>query len=96
MLVINGGFFLAEIIVGYYAGSLALVREKKREGERKTISNGGRSNNNYYVFQVADSFHMLNDMLSLGVALWAIKVYIQREKYKYNWNLYTYSTVFYP
>lgn len=25
MLGINGGFFLAEIVVGYYAGSLALV-----------------------------------------------------------------------
>ncbi|WVQ75621.1 hypothetical protein IAR50_005250 [Cryptococcus sp. DSM 104548] len=47
LLVIDSLFFLAEIILGYYVGSLALV---------------------------ADAFHMLNDVLSLVVALYAIKL----------------------
>ncbi|ORZ01503.1 cation efflux family-domain-containing protein [Syncephalastrum racemosum] len=62
MLCINGAFFLAEIVIGYYVSSLALV---------------------------ADSFHMLNDMLSLGVALWAIKVAMNSrrdDKYSYGWQ----------
>ncbi|KAI9322634.1 cation efflux protein [Dichotomocladium elegans] len=62
MLCINFAFFIAEITVGYYASSLALV---------------------------ADSFHMLNDVLSLVVALWAIRVASQSEynpKYSYGWQ----------
>ncbi|ODN77494.1 hypothetical protein L202_04667 [Cryptococcus amylolentus CBS 6039] len=47
LLVIDSLFFLAEIILGYYVGSLSLV---------------------------ADAFHMLNDVLSLVVALYAIKL----------------------
>ncbi|EJD03835.1 cation efflux protein [Fomitiporia mediterranea MF3/22] len=47
LLFVDVMFFLAELIVGYIVGSLALV---------------------------ADSFHMLNDILSLVVALYAIKL----------------------
>ncbi|KAI9343376.1 cation efflux protein [Pilaira anomala] len=62
MLVITGGFFFVEIVVGYYVNSLALI---------------------------ADSFHMLNDVLSMCVALWAIKVAKKTEydpKYSYGWQ----------
>ncbi|KAI8384811.1 cation efflux family-domain-containing protein [Radiomyces spectabilis] len=62
MLCINGGFFIAEIVIGYYVKSLALV---------------------------ADSFHMLNDMLAFSVALWAINVasHTRRDpKYSYGWQ----------
>ncbi|KAG2216570.1 hypothetical protein INT45_001385 [Circinella minor] len=63
MFGFTGAFFLAEITVGYYVSSLALV---------------------------ADSFHMLNDMLSLGVALWAIKAAkrsnTDNPKYSYGWQ----------
>ncbi|KAI8576709.1 hypothetical protein K450DRAFT_178871 [Umbelopsis ramanniana AG] len=62
LLVINTLFFLAEIIIGYRVGSLALV---------------------------ADSFHMLNDMISLVIALWAVKVAARTEfesKYSYGWQ----------
>ncbi|KAI8137028.1 cation efflux protein [Fennellomyces sp. T-0311] len=62
MLCINGAFFLAEIAIGYYVSSLALV---------------------------ADSFHMLSDMLSLAVALWAIKAALRSDtnpKYSYGWQ----------
>lgn len=41
-------FFFLELIVGYYAGSIALV---------------------------ADAFHMFSDVLSLVVAVYAIKVF---------------------
>ncbi|KAI9264148.1 cation efflux protein [Phascolomyces articulosus] len=47
----------------------------------------------YYVSSlalVADSFHMLNDMLSFGVALWAIKAAVRdntdNPKYSYGWQ----------
>ncbi|OAC99828.1 hypothetical protein MUCCIDRAFT_147678 [Mucor lusitanicus CBS 277.49] len=62
MLVITGGFFLVEIVVGYYVSSLALI---------------------------ADSFHMLNDLISMCVALWAIKVAKKTQydpKYSYGWQ----------
>ncbi|CDH59726.1 potential vacuolar cation transporter fragment [Lichtheimia corymbifera JMRC:FSU:9682] len=62
MLSINATFFVAEIAVGYYASSLALV---------------------------ADSFHMLSDMLSLAVALWAMRAVSKTEvdpKYSYGWQ----------
>ncbi|KAI7861985.1 cation efflux family-domain-containing protein [Spinellus fusiger] len=62
MLFITGGFFIAEIVIGYYVRSLALV---------------------------ADSFHMLNDMLALGVALWAIRIAVSSQwdsKYSYGWQ----------
>ncbi|GAA5808902.1 hypothetical protein MFLAVUS_002301 [Mucor flavus] len=62
MLVITGGFFFVEIVVGYYVNSLALI---------------------------ADSFHMLNDLLSMCVALWAIKVAKKTQydpKYSYGWQ----------
>jgi len=36
---------------------------------------------------VADSFHMLNDVLSLCVGLWAVKVASQKT----NSNMYTYG-----
>ncbi|KAI9322496.1 cation efflux protein [Dichotomocladium elegans] len=63
MLSINAVFFIAEIVVGFYSRSLALV---------------------------ADSFHMLNDMLSLVVALWAIRVasvsQFDPSRYSYGWQ----------
>ncbi|CAO3638975.1 unnamed protein product [Mucor fragilis] len=62
MLVITGGFFFVEIVVGYYVSSLALI---------------------------ADSFHMLNDLISMCVALWAIKVAKKTQydpKYSYGWQ----------
>ncbi|KAI7888320.1 cation efflux family-domain-containing protein [Mucor mucedo] len=46
----------------------------------------------YYVNSlalIADSFHMLNDLLSMGVALWAIKVAQKTHydpKYSYGWQ----------
>ncbi|OAD70438.1 hypothetical protein PHYBLDRAFT_2405, partial [Phycomyces blakesleeanus NRRL 1555(-)] len=62
MLFITTGFFLVEIVIGYYVKSLALV---------------------------ADSFHMLNDMLAMGVALWAVKIALKTQwdsKYSYGWQ----------
>ncbi|KAI7897543.1 cation efflux protein [Cokeromyces recurvatus] len=62
MLVITGGFFLVEIIIGYYVSSLALI---------------------------ADSFHMLNDLISMCIALWAIKLAKKTQydpKYSYGWQ----------
>ncbi|KAJ1673144.1 Zinc resistance conferring protein, partial [Spiromyces aspiralis] len=62
MLVFSATLFLLEQIVGYAAGSIALV---------------------------ADSFHMLNDMLSLAVALYAIKIAAYREsvpRNTYGWQ----------
>ncbi|KAI9486919.1 MAG: cation efflux protein [Benjaminiella poitrasii] len=62
MLVITGGFFLVEIVIGYYVNSLALI---------------------------ADSFHMLNDLISMCIALWAIKVAKRTQfdpKYTYGWQ----------
>ena len=47
MIALTGGFFLVEIIVGYYTNSMALV---------------------------ADSFHMLNDVVSIVIALLSVKV----------------------
>ena len=49
LLVLNIVMFLAEIIVGYMTGSLALI---------------------------ADAFHMLSDVLSQIIALYAIRVCI--------------------
>ncbi|ORZ12676.1 cation efflux protein [Absidia repens] len=63
MMVLNGGFFVIEIVIGYYVSSLALI---------------------------ADSFHMLNDVLSLLVALWAIRrsgqPHQNTSKYSYGWQ----------
>ncbi|KAI9029573.1 cation efflux family-domain-containing protein [Phycomyces nitens] len=62
MLFITTGFFLVEIVIGYYVKSLALV---------------------------ADSFHMLNDMLAMGVALWAVRIALKTQwdsKYSYGWQ----------
>ncbi|KAG0946141.1 hypothetical protein G6F57_002788 [Rhizopus arrhizus] len=62
MLAITGIFFIVEIVIGYYVGSLALI---------------------------ADSFHMLNDLLSMCVALWAIKVASitkHNPNYSYGWQ----------
>ncbi|KAJ1911778.1 Zinc resistance conferring protein [Mycoemilia scoparia] len=53
MLGFSGLLFFLELIVGYAAGSIALV---------------------------ADSFHMLNDVLSLVVALYAIKISASKKK----------------
>lgn len=62
LLVLTFIFFIAEISVGYYANSIALI---------------------------ADSFHMLSDLLSIGVALYAIKL-AQRKtadpEYTYGWQ----------
>lgn len=49
LLVLNIVMFLAEIIVGYMTGSLALI---------------------------ADAFHMLSDVISQIIALYAIRVCI--------------------
>lgn len=42
------------------------------------------------LLQIADSFHMLNDLISLMVALWAIRLASQRHqnqsKYSYGWQ----------
>ncbi|EGG01359.1 uncharacterized protein MELLADRAFT_39227 [Melampsora larici-populina 98AG31] len=61
LLVIDVAFFLVELIVGHWVGSLALV---------------------------ADSFHMLNDVFSLLVALYTIKLArrMKSEKYSYGWQ----------
>ncbi|CAO3596621.1 unnamed protein product [Absidia cylindrospora] len=63
MIFLNGGFFVIEIVIGYYVSSLALI---------------------------ANSFHMLNDVLSLLVALWAIRVsgrpHQNTSKYSYGWQ----------
>ncbi|KAI8337408.1 cation efflux family-domain-containing protein [Chlamydoabsidia padenii] len=63
MMFLNGGFFVTEIVIGYYVSSLSLI---------------------------ADSFHMLNDLISLVVALWAIRLAGQRHKdqskYSYGWQ----------
>jgi zinc transporter 1 len=52
MLVLTGSFFVVEIVVGYLAGSIALV---------------------------ADSFHMLSDVMGLVIALYAIRLGKQTE-----------------
>ncbi|KAI9651794.1 MAG: hypothetical protein M1831_007576 [Alyxoria varia] len=60
-IAIDLAFFLLEIVVGYFAHSLALV---------------------------ADAFHMLNDVLSLCVGLWAVRVATNRssnDEYTYGW-----------
>ncbi|KAH9824198.1 cation efflux protein [Melampsora americana] len=61
LLFIDVAFFLVELIVGHWVGSLALV---------------------------ADSFHMLNDVFSLLVALYTIKLArrMKSEKYSYGWQ----------
>ncbi|KAI9301851.1 cation efflux protein [Cunninghamella echinulata] len=63
MMVFTSAFFIAEIVVGYYVSSLALV---------------------------ADSFHMLNDLISLIIAYGAIrladKTEINQSKYTYGWQ----------
>ncbi|ORX49120.1 cation efflux protein [Hesseltinella vesiculosa] len=63
MMVIYVTFFIAELGVGYYTSSLALI---------------------------ADSFHMLNDLISLMVALWAIRLanrpVSDNSKYTYGWQ----------
>ncbi|KAI8340768.1 cation efflux family-domain-containing protein [Chlamydoabsidia padenii] len=63
MMLLNGGFFIVEIVIGYYVSSLSLI---------------------------ADSFHMLNDLISLMVALWAIRLanqpHQQQSKYSYGWQ----------
>ncbi|CAO3609753.1 unnamed protein product [Cunninghamella echinulata] len=63
MMVFTTAFFIAEIVVGYYVSSLALV---------------------------ADSFHMLNDLISLIIAFGAIrladKTEINQSKYTYGWQ----------
>ncbi|CAO3623898.1 unnamed protein product [Cunninghamella blakesleeana] len=63
MMVLTTAFFIAEIVIGYYTSSLALV---------------------------ADSFHMLNDLISLIIALGAIrladKTNINQSKYTYGWQ----------
>ncbi|KAK9762003.1 Zinc resistance conferring protein [Basidiobolus ranarum] len=61
LLLLTTTFFFAELIVGYAAGSIALV---------------------------ADSFHMLSDLLSLCVALYAIKLGEKSHsaQYTYGWQ----------
>ncbi|KAI8086480.1 cation efflux family-domain-containing protein [Halteromyces radiatus] len=63
MMFLNGGFFVTEIVIGYYVSSLSLI---------------------------ADSFHMLNDLISLAVALWAIRLAKRpnpnQSKYSYGWQ----------
>ncbi|KAG9303558.1 hypothetical protein G9A89_018454 [Geosiphon pyriformis] len=62
LLFIDTIFFFAEIISGYYVGSLALI---------------------------ADSFHMLNDVMSLIVAAYAIKLAGRTtfdSNYSYGWQ----------
>lgn len=61
LLVLDVAFFLVELIVGHWVGSLALV---------------------------ADSFHMLNDVFSLFIALYTIKLArrMKNEKYSYGWQ----------
>ncbi|RKP04589.1 hypothetical protein THASP1DRAFT_20967, partial [Thamnocephalis sphaerospora] len=62
LLVLTTGYFFVELIVGYVAGSIALV---------------------------ADSFHMLSDVLSLIVALYAIRLAKRTNhgpRYSYGWQ----------
>ncbi|CAG8589411.1 1234_t:CDS:2 [Funneliformis mosseae] len=60
--MLDVSFFIAEIIIGYWIKSLAII---------------------------ADSFHMLNDILSLVVALYALKLASKTNfssKYSYGWQ----------
>ncbi|ORY05640.1 cation efflux protein [Basidiobolus meristosporus CBS 931.73] len=62
LLALTTSFFFVELIVGYAAGSIALV---------------------------ADSFHMLSDLLSICVALYAIKLGEDKNhssQYTYGWQ----------
>jgi len=60
MLAIDAAFFLLELGVGLWVGSLALM---------------------------ADAFHMLNDIISLAVGLWAVKAAQKSstDKYSFGW-----------
>ena len=63
MLVMTTLFFFVEIVVGYFAGSIAMI---------------------------SDSFHMLSDVMSLVVALYAIRLANKKGdinvRYSYGWQ----------
>ncbi len=60
MLGIDTTFFVLELGVGLFVGSLALM---------------------------ADAFHMLNDIISLVVGLWAVKAAQQHANDKYSFGV---------
>lgn len=60
MLAIDTAFFVLELGVGLYVGSLALM---------------------------ADAFHMLNDIISLVVGLWAVKASQKQSTDKFSFGV---------
>jgi zinc transporter 1 len=60
MLAIDTAFFILELGVGIYVGSLALM---------------------------ADAFHMLNDIISLVVGLWAVKAAQKQSTDKFSFGV---------
>ncbi len=78
LLAIDAVFFLIELVVGEYLSAKTIVKSPLTRCAGYAV---------HSLALVADSFHMLNDVLSLCVGLWAVRVANtgNTKTYMYGW-----------